>query len=352
MAVNFESVSLDENRWAEKMTTFEWPIRYAALAAETSRANLPGAAPKSAEVETREMLVQSLRGLNHRVESAWTGHVPFLFSLLAFVRPKRFVELGTHHGLSFFAACQLVSELHLETTCVAVDHWLGDTQAGIYSEEVFAGFEKHLIENYSGFAEYVRDDFLAASQVFEANSIDLLHIDGFHTYEAVKNDFEAWLPSTGIILFHDVNEYGRDFGVWRFWQEIVENYPYQTFSFGHSHGLGVLSLGSVDNFRMKQLFDYWSKPSNSTFVRQFYEQVANLSDFDPARFLYEKLRLDETVRELRAHVDSLSVEISRLRLGNEELVNEAAFYRQEAQDVRSDFENSKSWKITRILRRS
>ena len=83
---------------------------------------------------------------------------------------------------------------------------------------------------------------------FSDRSIDLLHIDGMHSYEAVKHDFETWLPKLApgaIVLIHDTNvrEYG--FGVWKFWEEIQVWYPLN-LDFTHSHGLGVLQLNDAE----------------------------------------------------------------------------------------------------------
>jgi len=69
--------------------------------------------------------------------------------------------------------------------------------------------------------------------------IDILHIDGLHTYEAVKNDFEKWSPfvkENGIILFHDTMVNNPEFGVNRFFNEI--NLPKTNFK--HCNGLGVV----------------------------------------------------------------------------------------------------------------
>ena len=79
---------------------------------------------------------------------------------------------------------------------------------------------------------------------FEDKEVDLLHIDGYHIYEAVRHDFENWRPKMsdrGIILFHDVVERIADFGVWRLWEELTSRHA--SFTFLHEHGLGVLGVG-------------------------------------------------------------------------------------------------------------
>ena len=58
--------------------------------------------------------------------SAWIGHIPFASWLITELKPKIFVELGTHTGASFLAFCQSIAENSLSTKAYAVDVWKGD----------------------------------------------------------------------------------------------------------------------------------------------------------------------------------------------------------------------------------
>lgn len=175
---------------------------------------------------------------------SWIGHIPFAAWLMRTLQPKIFVELGTHTGNSYFSFCQARKEGDLETTCFAVDTWQGDEHAGYYGQDVFSDVNQYHEAHYASFSRLLRMTFDEAVEAFPDGSVDLIHIDGLHTYDAVKHDFQTWLPklsSTAVVLFHDTNVRGHGFGVWQFWSELAQNYPLN-LEFVHSNGLGVLQL--------------------------------------------------------------------------------------------------------------
>lgn len=171
---------------------------------------------------------------------AWVGHMPFAYWLMKETFPFLMVELGTQSGNSYFSFCQSVAENNLKAVCCAVDTWKGDVHSEPYGEEIF---DAVLRNNHKyKFSTLIRTTFDNALGHFRDGSIDILHIDGLHTYEAVKHDFEMWFPKVseaGIVLLHDTQVKHVDFGVWKVWEELKHQYP--CMEFVHSNGLGVLS---------------------------------------------------------------------------------------------------------------
>lgn len=176
--------------------------------------------------------------------SAWWTHTPFAFWIVAACKPDLLVELGTHNGVSYAAFCEAVARLKSATRCYAVDTWAGDEHAGHFDAQVYHELRDFHDKHFSAFSELLKSTFDDALPYFADGSVDLLHIDGFHTYEAVKHDFETWLPKLSdkaVVLFHDTNVRSGNFGVFRFFAEQARHYP--SFEFLHGHGLGVLAVG-------------------------------------------------------------------------------------------------------------
>jgi glycosyltransferase involved in cell wall biosynthesis len=216
------------------------------------------------------IIAASFKAASIEAPNGWVGHLPLASWIIQQVRPKIFVELGTHTGNSYFSFCQTVEKHDLPTSCYAIDTWAGDEHAGHYSDEVFYRVDHQNRENYEHFSQLMRMTFDDALFYFADASIDLFHIDGLHTYEAVKHDFESWLPKLApgaVVLFHDTQVREANFGVWKLWQELKEQYPLN-IEFLHSHGLGVLQLNNAEEHQKVDCLE-WSSEAQQSLVRYF-----------------------------------------------------------------------------------
>jgi hypothetical protein len=193
------------------------------------------------------------------------------------LKPKTIVELGSHSGNSLFCFAQACAEHHSQARIHAVDTWQGDVHAGDYGEEVYAAVQSHAEEHYPGVITLHRTTFDQASAEFASGSVDLLHIDGLHTYEAVQHDFQTWrsrCSENAVVLFHDTTVYRDDFGVHRFWKEISASH--QHFEFCHSNGLGVLTLGRHLPQLVVEFFQAAADPKVAEMIQRFFSSAGSL----------------------------------------------------------------------------
>lgn len=311
------------------------------------------------------------------VPAPWAGHIPFSSWLISQIKPSIFVELGAYSGISYMAICQAIKEVGCETRAWAIDTWQGDQHAGAYGEEIFDNFKNaHDVAN-NKFSSYLRMTFDEAVEKFNDNSIDLLHIDGLHTYEAVAHDFYTWLPkltNRAVVLFHDTHVFRDDFGVHKLWDELTKKYP--SFEFNHSNGLGVLLVGEKQPDVLVQL----ANCINSREVQEIYERIGSRFELK-ANFLTQQNSIKElqslydreekagTVRhnwivkqdiliakinEENTHLknevellkNNLNAKTKNAGFDSDVLLDELAMYKKRY----SDLLKSKSWKITKPVR--
>src|SRR5882762_8602140 len=121
----------------------------------------------------------------------WSGHLPFAADLIGGIKPSLVVELGTHYGESYFGFCQAIREQGLICRAYAVDTWVGDSHTGRYGPDVFREVSAYNEDRYRSFSTLLRTSFDEAVEGFSDGTIDLLHLDGCHTYEAIQHDFGA-----------------------------------------------------------------------------------------------------------------------------------------------------------------
>jgi glycosyltransferase involved in cell wall biosynthesis len=290
---------------------------------------------------------------NYLESSGWIDHAPFAFWLMDILRPQTFVELGTHNGYSYFAFCQAVEVIGMDTRCYAVDTWKGDEHAGFYGEEVFRRVQQYNERHYANFSRLVRSTFGEALSHFPDASIDLMHIDGRHFYDDVKHDFESWRPKLSdraVVLFHDTNVRERNFGVFKLWEELRAEFP--SFEFLHGHGLGVLGVGASLPEGIAAFFKVTAEPRVAVAVRQSYARLGTTlkADFE-ARTVQSKLAANLSEQKVRAgEIEAKLAERDVRIAGLEQAVAESGKRVAGLKAQLAAINASRSWRMTAPLR--
>ena len=284
----------------------------------------------------------------------WAGHIPFAAWLMAATRPRTLVELGVYSGISYLAFCQAAVAYGVSLRAWGVDTWQGDEHAGHYGQRILDTLRAQHDAPYGAFSTLLQKTFDQALADIPDGSVDLLHIDGLHTYEAVRHDFESWqckLSERAVVLFHDIEVRRDDFGVWRYWAEITQHYP--SLSFAHSNGLGVLLVGPQAPAVLQELArDTRRWPA----VRDAFAVLGERFELRAQR-----MHLDTVVADLQQELvkreEQLHASQTALMTRDAELVRRATqelqAERAQSRALRTEVQDmlaSRSWRITAGLR--
>jgi predicted O-methyltransferase YrrM len=156
-----------------------------------------------------------------------------IFALCAWLRCKpirNVLEIGTGHGGTFYLWCKLFPGGLKVSLDLAGGPYGGEPNA---DPAVLAERNRRML-TWSPSAHVVSGDSRdprtreMVDRILGKEKLDLLFIDGNHTYDAVNQDFHnfrAMVAPGGVVIFHDINdsEFHRanDVGVARLWSEIA-----------------------------------------------------------------------------------------------------------------------------------
>jgi predicted O-methyltransferase YrrM len=152
-----------------------------------------------------------------------------LGEILAARRPKHALEIGTALGGTLFFLTRLADP---QATIISVDlpggefgGGYGSIRAWLYKRFARHGQRLQLLRGDS----HSMDMLNRVKAALGGQALDYLFIDGDHTYEGAKRDFELYAPLVcpgGIIALHDIANHPSASGceVSRFWNQVKSGY--------------------------------------------------------------------------------------------------------------------------------
>jgi cephalosporin hydroxylase len=147
-----------------------------------------------------------------------------LLQIVAARRPRTILEIGTNNGGTLFLWTRVAAE---DATIISLDLPGGDFGGGypawkrpLYRAFALPNQRVHLVQGDS----HHPTSLATIREMFGGRELDVLLIDGDHTYDGVKMDFEMYAPLVrqgGLVAFHDIAEHDDEScRVRSFWLEI------------------------------------------------------------------------------------------------------------------------------------
>jgi predicted O-methyltransferase YrrM len=162
------------------------------------------------------------------------------------LKPRRVLEIGTAKGGTLYLWTRLAAP---DATILSVDLPSGKggggyslQRAAIYRRFASSGQKVHLLR-VDSHAPETRDRVI---ELFAGEPVDFLFIDGDHSYEGAKQDWDMYASLVrpgGLVAFHDISmNFAELHQVKHLWDEIKPSHEHWEYAF---HGKGIYGIGVI-----------------------------------------------------------------------------------------------------------
>jgi len=145
-----------------------------------------------------------------------SNHYDFLYQVAHYFEPSPMVEIGTHKGVSAWALGS------------------GNPDGKVFTVDINPTSGEYISKNAECF---IGDSVELSTQM--PDKIELLFIDGGHTYEQVTADYETYqskMRGGGLVLIDDI--FSPTAGVMKFWKQLKHKNKIEFMNIHKNYGFG------------------------------------------------------------------------------------------------------------------
>lgn len=190
--------------------------------------------------------------VNKKYATQKRAELSSLISLLKRRKLRSIVEIGTAKGGTLYVWCRVAEP---DALIVSIDLPGGPFGGGYTLKDMktFRSYKrKHQKLCFLRLDSHKQTTVKELKQKLKGQEIDLLFIDGDHTYSGVKKDFQLYAPlvkRNGLVVLHDILYHPEvpQCKVNKFWNELKRRFTYKEFKkpkenwgWGQWGGIGVI----------------------------------------------------------------------------------------------------------------